>query len=105
MADLEKRAPQGKLQIGLERAVVARGRSLDVPIEGDPIIVGTDADNEPVTRARTRRVGPGQEVELPADEVRVLRASGFLVDPSNLAPPVATGAGIVADGPGQIRGV
>jgi hypothetical protein len=100
MADEQSQQPQ--LKIATEKAIVARGRSIDIPVEGKRIQVGTTEDNRKVTRVPIRKAGPGEEVELPADEVRRLRASGFLIDPTNLAPPVGL-PGVNGDGPGQVR--
>jgi hypothetical protein len=88
-------------KVTTEKAIVARGRSIDVQVPGRAIVVGTTEDNKPVTRAPTRRAGPGEEIELPSDEVRTLRLAGFLVDPANLPPPSGIGPGAMGDGPGQ----
>ena len=92
---------QQQLKIATEKAVVARGRSIDVPVPGKKIVVGTSEDNKPITRVPTRRAQPGEVVELPSDEVRTLRASGYLVDPDNAPPPVMPP--INGEGPGQVR--
>lgn len=98
-----KSQPQGQMKIVTERAIVARGRSIDVPVPGKAIVVGTTEDNKPVTRVPTRKALPGEEVNLPADEVKALRKAGFLVDPASAAPPVAEGPSFGGDEPGQVR--
>ena len=92
---------QQQLKITTEKAVVARGRSIDVPVPGKKVVVGTAEDGKPITRGPTRRAQPGETVELPIDEVRALRASGYLVDPDNAPPP--SGLPVNGDGPGQVR--
>jgi hypothetical protein len=67
----------------MERAVVSRGRTVCVP---DPTMPSVFAGREPDTHRELfapglRDYGPGEEVELPRDEVKRLRALGFFVDP------------------------
>lgn len=94
---------QSQMKIATVKATVARGRSVDVPIQGKTIVVGTTEDGKPVTRVPTKHYIAGQEVELPLDEVRRLQASGYLVDPDNVPPPVAEGPNFDSKGPGQVR--
>jgi hypothetical protein len=71
----------------LVRAVVARGNTIEVPT-GERYVAGYSGegkDREPVYAQRCRSVGPGREVELPADEVARLTEAGSLVDPGALA--------------------
>lgn len=104
MAD-EQIKSQGQLKdIKTEKAIVARGRSIDVPIPGKKEFSGTNKDGDSFYRLPVRNVGPGQEVELPIEEVRSLRAAGYLVDPDNIAPPVGM-PGVKGDGPGQVQAV
>lgn len=94
---------QGQLKIQTAKAIVARGRSVDVPLRGEPIVVGLTAEGKPVKRMPFQNVGPGKEVELPVDEIRTLRAAGYLVDPDNMAPPVGEGPQFGSSEPGQVR--
>lgn len=70
-----------------KRAIVARGRCVDVALAEQRAVCGSDQGRD-VMRARQIRYGPGEEVELPASEVARLRGLGFLVDPDG-APPAA----------------
>ena len=83
----------------LVRATVARGHVIDVPDPGKKKVAGRDPEtNKPVYRMDTRRYLPGQEVELPADEVALFRASGHLVDPDKIAPPIGEGPNFTEQG-------
>jgi hypothetical protein len=67
----------------MEFATVARGRTICVP---DPTQPSVFAGREPDTHRELfapglRDFGPGEEVELPRDEVKRLRELGFLTDP------------------------
>ena len=73
------------------RATVAQGRTI---IGADPekqTIIGYDTEGKPIKRARSIHYGPGMEIELPADEVKRLRETGYLVDPN--AKPLPQGEG------------
>ncbi len=88
----------------LIRAVVARGRSIDVPVSGNKVLAGYGKDDgKPVYRIPTRHHRAGDTIELPADEVKTLRAAGYLVDPDNVPPPAAEGPSFSSDTPGQVR--
>ncbi len=91
MANEQNNNSQGQLKIQTGKAMVARGRSIDVPVGGKGIVVGTTEGNQPVTRVPTKTYYSGQTVELPLEEIKTLRASGYLVDPDNVAPPVGEG--------------
>ena len=69
------------------KAIVARGRSVDVDDETRREIIGVQKDGTPMTRAPSRRYQAGEEIELPIDEVATLRKLGYLVDPDNPSPP------------------
>lgn len=69
------------------RAIVARGRSVDVQDETLRETIGVQRDGTPMTRAPCRRYHEGEEVELPIAEIMSLRKSGYLVDPDNPNPP------------------
>ena len=75
----------------MERGVVARGRTVEVPDASQSITVGTTEDGKPIKRAGRRFFGPGREVELPAEEIKALRERGFLIDPDRTEPPLAEG--------------
>lgn len=80
-----------------ERAIVAKGRSLEIPHPTDKRGLRY-GDNGPILLAATIRMTEGQEVELPVDEIATLRKSGHLVDPDNLPPPTGKGWGQRAGG-------
>ena len=67
----------------MERAVVARGRTIAMPDPSAPsVFVGREPDtHREIFASVPREVGPGEEVELPRAEVKRLRNLGFLVDP------------------------
>ncbi|MCD0417277.1 hypothetical protein LOC51_08625 [Rubrivivax sp. JA1024] len=74
------------------KAIVARGRSIDVPLpsgerEQVGFVDGGNGEAKPVFRAKCRKYREFEEVELPLDEVRRLQDSGYLIDPDNLPPP------------------
>jgi hypothetical protein len=73
------------------RATVAQGRTIMSADPIDQVIIGYDADGKPIKRARSMYFDPGQEIELPPDEVKRLRALGYLVDPD--AKPLPRGEG------------
>jgi hypothetical protein len=62
-----------------ETATVARGRSLDIVVDGKRRVVGY-LEGKPVHGPVFRRAGPGEEVELQRDEIVRLKRLGFLVD-------------------------
>lgn len=81
------------------RATVARGRSVDVPLAGKREVAGYDKETgKPMHRPVMKQFGPGQDVELPADEVATLRKSGHLVDPDRIAPPIGEGPNFTEQG-------
>ena len=72
-------------------ATVARGRSIEVPT-GEMRLVGSGPDGKELMRAICRTFGPGETVELPADEVATFRKLGYLINPDNPnAVPVSEG--------------
>ena len=73
------------------RAVVARGRTLSVPHATKQQVIGYSEDGKPVQRPVMVDFGPGQEIELAVDEIAELRATGFLIDPSQKPIPLAEG--------------
>jgi hypothetical protein len=50
-------------------------------------------NREEVYAQRMQTVGPGGEVELPADEIARLTELGYLGDPDAIAPPLGGGPG------------
>lgn len=94
---------QSQMKIQTGKAVVARGRSIDVPVPGKTVVVGTDDNGRALSRAVTRHYVTGQEVELPLEEIKALRKSGYLVDPENAAPPSAEGPRFGSEEPGSVR--
>jgi hypothetical protein len=73
------------------RATVARGRTLSAPHETKKQVIGYSDDGKPIYRPAMVDFGPGQEVELPMDEITELRATGFLIDPAQKPVPLAEG--------------
>jgi len=74
--------------------IVARGRTLHLPIPGERRSVGWDPnEKKTVYAAVTRGHGPGERVELPVSEIKRLQGLGFLVDPDRI---VAASAAVTA---------
>lgn len=88
MDDANNKNPQ---KPKMERAIVARGRSIVVPTEQKRLATYT-LEGKPVHVPVLKTVGPDQEVELPAADVAWLRSTGHLVDPRAKAPLAAEGA-------------
>ncbi len=74
----------------LLRATVAGGRTVAVPHPTNRKPVGTTPEGKAITQAELVHYGPGQEVELPVDEIARLRGTGHLVDPDRPVYPLAT---------------
>lgn len=74
----------------LMRATVERGRSVIANHPTKKKIVAWTDQGKPVEHPIRLHYGPGQEVELPPDEVKFLRERGYLVDPNRKAPVSAT---------------
>ena len=72
----------------MERAIVARGRSIDVPDLERRETIGLNEDGAPITRAVTTTYVTGQEIELPADDVARLRSLGYLIYPDQMVPSI-----------------
>jgi hypothetical protein len=72
------------------RGTVARGRTVEIP-QGEKVVVAHSPEGRPITRSPVKSYGPGSEVELPAKELMTLRASGFIIDPDAVMPPLAEG--------------
>jgi hypothetical protein len=68
----------------LMEAIVAEGRTVEVPITGKKCAVGVDKDGKTINGPVFERVGPGRTVRLEAAEVARLRKLGFLVDPNRV---------------------
>jgi hypothetical protein len=94
---------QGQMRIQTAKAIVARGRSIDVPVSGEQITVGLTAEGKPISRMPFRHVTEGKEVELPIREIKSLRKTGYLVDPEAIAPPIGDGPQFGSNEPGQVR--
>lgn len=73
----------------LVRATVARGRSVMKPDASRKRLAGYSDKGEPRYTPELVQYGPGQEVDLPADEVKTLRQLGFLIDPGAVVHPIA----------------
>ena len=71
-----------------ETAVVAKGRTIDAPVEGaEKEIAGFDTVKQEYTfRLPQKRFYPGQEISLPVSEAARLRRLGFLFDPDGVGP-------------------
>jgi hypothetical protein len=67
------------------RGVVARGRSLLAPDPVERKAVGYDAETkQTIFGPVMREYLPGDEVELPSDEITSLRQLGYIADPTVL---------------------
>lgn len=75
----------------LARGVVARGRTVVVPT-AQTRTAGYTAEGKPIVVPVTKTFVPGQEIELPHDEIKWLRSIGHLIDPNAPMPPPAQGA-------------
>lgn len=75
----------------IARGVVARGRTVDIPDTTRRQVIGHTPEGKPIHRSPVRSFGPGNEIELPAQEIATLRERGFLVDPERVIPPLADG--------------
>ena len=76
----------------MERAIVARGRTVIIPDSATRVFTGRDPDTHAELFGQgSREIPPGNEVELPRSEVKRLRALGFLVDPDAAEIPIAEG--------------
>jgi hypothetical protein len=83
----------------LERATVARGRTIDVPDLTRKTVAGRDPETgKPVFKPAIKQYGPGQEVSLPPDEVKHLRETGYLIDPDKIAPEIGEGPNFTEQG-------
>src|ERR1700688_3294264 len=71
----------------LIKATVARGRSVLVA-SGESKVIGHGKDGIRGHRPGAVRRWPGDEITMPADEVKRLQASGYLVDPDKIVPPM-----------------
>jgi hypothetical protein len=74
----------------MRRGTVARGRTVIAPhaTRRQTII---NAEGKPIEIPEATEYGPGAEVELPADEIKSLRLSGFLIDPGAADVPRSEG--------------
>jgi hypothetical protein len=84
------------------RAIVARGRTIDVPT-GQRKLAGLTNEGKEVFRQAVKTFGPGQTVDLPRDEAKSLRNLGYLVDPDAVAIPTGEGPSFGSNEPGQAR--
>jgi hypothetical protein len=77
----------------MERAIVARGRTVVVPDPTKPpVFVGRQIEtNREMFAPATRDFGPGEEVELPRGEAQRLRGFGYLVDADAKVVDIDTG--------------
>lgn len=83
---------QNKPALQLARGTVARGRTVDVADTDKPAqIYGYTPDGKPMTRHPQKSIGPGNEIELPAEEIAHLRTAGYLIDPDRILPPIGDG--------------
>jgi hypothetical protein len=71
----------------LIKCIVARGCTIEGPHPTETRTV-QDAGGELVVVPKTKRYGPGEEVLIPASEVKRLRELLYLVDPDNAPPPM-----------------
>ena len=74
------------------RATVARGRTIAIPNPTKRVFAGRHPDTgAEFFSFKIDEYGPGQEVELPVDEIAGLRALGYLIDPGAVQHQVANG--------------
>jgi hypothetical protein len=69
----------------MARAIVERGRTICVPT-GTKVIAKYTDEGKPVIKFVTKDFGPGEEVELPIEEVILFKKLGYLVDPTKKIP-------------------
>jgi hypothetical protein len=78
-------------EVRLEEAIVARGRSLDIPNPQKKFIAGYTQEGKVIEAFEVFHHREGARVKVPVDEVAGLRASGYLFDPD--AVPMAPAEG------------
>ena len=66
---------------------IAPGRSL---VHG--VTKSSGQGDQKRTWSENKRLGPGDEIELPADDAAELMKAGYLVDPNAEPPPLPQGA-------------
>jgi hypothetical protein len=83
--DMRQPVAEPKPQQKMVECVVARGRSVATLDPTRMIVAGWDADTgKPIMRASLRTYGPGEQLQLPEDEVIRLRGTGHLHDPDKV---------------------
>jgi hypothetical protein len=70
----------------MARATVERGRTVVVPHPTKRITAKYTEEGKPVIVPVLQHFGPGDEVELPFEEVVLFRKLGYLVDPNRKIP-------------------
>jgi hypothetical protein len=82
---------------GLERAIVARGRTVTIPHPTETIVTHRLESGEILRGPRPVDHLEGSEIDLPADEVERLRGLGFLMPPGQHLIRTAEGTRVVED--------
>jgi hypothetical protein len=80
---------QPQPEIRMARATVERGRTVVVPHPTKRITAKYTDEGKPVIVPVLQHFGPGEEVELPIEEVILFRKLGYLVDPTRKIIPTA----------------
>lgn len=80
--------------VQMGRGVVERGKTVCVPQGSKTVGHMRESGREIKGPARYIEFGPGQEVELPVEEIKFLRERGFLIDPDKKLTPKHEGPSI-----------
>lgn len=86
--------PQDGQQQRKERAVVARGRTIMAPTSEKRLATHTP-EGKPVYAPIMKMFGPGEDIELPMDEIKWLRGTGHLIDPKKIIAEPSQGAHVM----------
>jgi hypothetical protein len=73
-------------QLQMARGTVERGRTVVVPHPSKRITAKYTEEGKPVIVPVLQHFGPGEEVELPIEEVILFKKLGYLVDPTKKIP-------------------
>ena len=93
MADNNEKSQPGPR---LARGTVNRGHTVMVPHLTEKKVTGLHPETGKTMYAPVMmECGPGNEIELPLDEITSLRERGFLIDPKKIAPPLAEGSRVI----------
>jgi hypothetical protein len=79
----------------MERAIVARGRTVIVPDPRQMKVVGSTPEGKRIMKPIDMAYEAGSEIELPKAEIARLRVLGYVTDPSQKPLPLAEGSRFV----------